>query len=73
MISSLKVLDSGIYSINNFDGKIPDCPFGGIGMLIVSKVNNDYIIQLSANDLLLSYRYVNNGQWSDWSNVSLTK
>ena len=45
IITNLKVLDTGIYSINNFDGAITDCPIGGYGMIIVSKVNNVYIYQ----------------------------
>ena len=69
--SNLKVLDTGIYSINNFDNGITDCPIGGYGMIIVSKVNNYYEVQM-----YISYsgglfvRYNNNGNWEDWKHIS---
>ena len=69
--TNLKVLDTGIYSINNFDNGITDCPIGGYGMIIVSKVNNYYEVQM-----YISYsgglfvRYNNNGNWEDWKHIS---
>ena len=71
IITNLKVLDTGIYSINNFDGAITDCPSGGYGMIIVSKVNNSYIVQM-----YISYsggifiRNNDNGNWEDWKHIS---
>ena len=45
IITSLTVLDTGIYMINNFNNGITDAPAGGFGALIVSKTNNAYIYQ----------------------------
>lgn len=71
IITNLKVLDTGIYSINNFDGAITDCPIGGFGMIIVSKVNSSYIVQMYisyANGIYV--RNCDNGNWNNWKHIS---
>ena len=73
IITNLKVLDTGIYSINNYDSAITDCPIGGFGMIIVSKVNNAYIYQAYisyANGIYI--RNCENSNWEDWKLITFS-
>ena len=73
IITSLTVLDTGIYMINNFNNGITDAPAGGFGALIVSKTNNAYIYQA-----YISYTYgiyirnCENYNWNNWKLIAFS-
>lgn len=69
--SSLTVLETGIYTINNYDGAIVDCPMGGLGSIVCSKPQPDYAIQTFTHqrgDVFT--RNCDNGNWSDWKLIT---
>ena len=73
IITSLTVLDTGIYMINNFNNGITDAPAGGVGALIVSKTNNAYIYQAYisyANGIYI--RNCENSNWNDWKLITFS-
>ena len=73
IITNLKVLDTGIYMINNFNNGITDAPAGGFGMIIVSKSNNAYIYQAYisyANGIYI--RNCENSNWNDWKLITFS-
>ena len=73
IITSLTVLDTGIYLINNFNNGITDAPAGGFGMIIVSKVNSAYIYQAYisyANGIYI--RNCENSNWNNWKLITFS-
>ena len=68
MCSSLDVLDTGVYNINNYDGKIANTPFsGGTFMCITAKQGGNYMYQIASKATDLASRNLTNGVWSDWT------
>ena len=65
---SLDVLDTGIYNINNYDGKIANVPFaGGTFMCITAQQGDSYKYQIASKATDLASRSLTNGIWSDWT------
>lgn len=69
-INSLNALSTGIYSINNFDGNILDCPFGGVGMCICAKESDNYAFQIAMEyNNGIYYRHNDNSTWKSWKQI----
>lgn len=66
LTTNLTVLQTGIYCINNYDGKITDAPFGGVFGIIVSKVDNNFVFQLAFGMDGIKHRQCEIGNWSEW-------
>jgi hypothetical protein len=66
--TSLTVLTSGIYTINNYDGKL-DAPWGGAFGLLVSRVA-DHIYHLAFTENRgVALRDCEGGVWSEWEEL----
>ena len=70
--SNLNDLDTGIYNVNNYDGKITNVPFpGGSFMCVVAKQGDLYKYLLASVEGSLATKSLINGSWSSWAYYAL--
>lgn len=70
--SNLNDLDTGIYNVNNYDGKITNVPFpGGSFMCVVAKQGDLYKYLLASVEGSLATKSLVNGSWSSWAYYAL--
>ena len=70
--SNLNDLDTGIYNVNNYDGKITNVPFqGGSFMCVVAKQGDKYKYLLASAEGSLATKNLINGSWGSWAYYAL--